>query len=327
MSSIRWSTNLIPFSPCEDRFCSGYRDAYTTEERIKAASKIKGLQAVELHYPNMVNEENLEAVKKILSDTGLVCSLVTPSLSSDAKWMWGALTNQDANLRKEALDRVKKAMDISVELGASKINLWPGQDGYDYPLQTDYLKRWNMMIEAVKECASYNSDVKICLEYKLKEPRTHVFMGTVGKIIFLIDSVKLKNVGGNVDVGHALMAYENPTESALLLHQRGKLFHIHLNDNYTDWDWDMIAGTVHLYEFLEFLFWLKEIGYSGWYSFDQYPAREDPIKAIQWSINNLERLRETIEYVDSSRLKEAFVNQDFLKSLELIHPFLSGKGG
>jgi len=147
-------------------------------------------------------------------------------------------------------------------------------------------------------------------------------MGTVGKVLFVIDSVNLENVGGNVDVGHALMAYENPTESALLLHQRGKLFHVHLNDNYADWDWDMIAGTVHFLEFLEFLFWLKKIGYSGWYSFDQYPAREDPIKAIQSSIENLEFFKRIIENVDFSEFKEAFENQDFVKSFKLIYSFL-----
>ncbi|MCK4420026.1 hypothetical protein KAV79_09485, partial [Candidatus Aerophobetes bacterium] len=113
MSDIKWSTNLIPFSPCGDKFCSGYRKAYTIEERIRAASKIKGLQGVELHYPNMVNEENLTVVKKSLLDAGLVCSLVTPSLSGEAKWMKGALTNSNTKLRKEAVQRVKRAMNIS----------------------------------------------------------------------------------------------------------------------------------------------------------------------------------------------------------------------
>ena len=160
MSEIKWSTNLIPFGPCGDKFCSGYRQTRTTEERIKAASKIKGLRAVELHYPNMVNEQNLVAVKKSLSEAGLVCSIVTPSLSDEAKWMGGALTNSNTKLRKEAIERVKRTIDISVELGAHRINLWPGQDGYDYPLQTDYLRSWNMMIRAIKECVIYNPSVQ-----------------------------------------------------------------------------------------------------------------------------------------------------------------------
>jgi len=322
MSDIKWSTNLIPFSPCGDKFCSGYRKVYTIEERIKAASEIEGLQGVELHYPNMVNEQNLTAVKKSLLNTGLVCSLVTPSLSGEAKWMKGALTNSDGKLRKEAIQRVKRAMNISGELGANKINLWPGQDGYDYSFQTDYLKSWDMLIEAIRECATYNPDIKICLEYKLKEPRTHVFMGTIGKILFLIDSVNLENVGGNLDVGHAFVAYENPTESALLLHRKGRLFHVHLNDNYTDWDWDMIAGTVHIFEFLELLFWLDKIEYSDWYSFDQYPAREDPVKAIQLSIDNLESLKQVLQHVNTDDLEEALENQDSVESLELIRAAL-----
>jgi len=318
VSKIKWSTNLIPFSPCGDRFCLGYKRQYTIEEKIKAVSKIEGLQGVELHYPTMVNDKNVGKVKKILSDANLVCSLVTPSLSGEAKWMRGALTNSDKKLREEAVDRVKRAIDISRELKANKINLWLGQDGYDYSFQTDYIEKWDMLIDAVKVCAMYNKDVKICLEYKLKEPRTHVFMGTVGKILFLIDMVNEENVGGNIDVGHALMAFENPAESVLLLYRKGKLFHIHLNDNYGDWDWDMIVGTNHVMEFIELIFWLDEIGYSGWYSFDQYPSRENSIKSIELSIKNLESLKMVVSKLDRSIIRAALKKGDYVTLLEAI---------
>jgi len=84
-----------------------------------------------------------------------------------------------------------------------------------------------------------------------------------------------------MDVGHALMAGENVAEAAVLLqHYGNKLFHMHFNDNYRTWDDDMIVGSLHTVEYFELLFWLKEIGYDGWYSMDQYPYREDGAAAV-----------------------------------------------
>jgi xylose isomerase len=95
----------------------------------------------------------------------------------------------------------------------------------------------------------------------------------------------LENVGVCIDVGHALMGGENAAESAFLLQHYGKkLFHMHFNDNYRSWDDDMIVGSLHVVEFVELLFWLKETGYEGWYSMDQYPYREEGAAAVSESV-------------------------------------------
>lgn len=60
-------------------------------------------------------------------------------------------------------------------------------------------------------------------------------------------------------------AYENPAETVALLKRYGdKLFHVHMNDNYRYWDDDMIVGSVHTIETLEFFYWLQRTGYDGW---------------------------------------------------------------
>ncbi|MCK4419167.1 TIM barrel protein [Candidatus Aerophobetes bacterium] len=313
MSEIRWSTNLIPFGLPIDRFVSsGYRKGYPIEKRIELASKIPGLTGVELHYPTMVNEDNIEKVKVTLSSCGLVCSIVTPSLSTETKWMYGALSNPDKGLNRQAIQRVKHAMDMARELGVNAINLWPGLDGYDYPLQTHYLEFWNRLTESLQECADYDAKVKICLEYKSKEPRARVALSTVGKVLTVIHWLSKENVGCTLDVGHALMVGENPAESAMLLHREKKLFHLHLNDNYGDWDWDLIVGSIHQTEFLELFFWLEEIAYEGWYSLDQYPRREDPQQALALSIKNVQNLVEISRKLDRQILLEALKRQDYV---------------
>lgn len=315
----RWSTNLIPFSGNPDRFVTkGYQEPLSIIERIETSSTIEGLKAVELHYPGMINKENVEEIKELLIKFDLECSVVSPSISIEANWYKGALSNLDRGIRELVVKRIEDAMDISVALNAYKINLWPGLDGYDYPFQVNYLKKWETLIETIRECADYNPLVKISIEYKLKEPRNRCFISDVGKLLHLIEKVDRANVGATLDFGHSIMALEDPAESATLLLKEDKLFHIHLNDTWSDWDWDMIAGSLHVYEYIELFFWLKELNYQGWYSFDLYPSREDPKRAIEISIKNLERLIEIAQKIDKTRFLELLDTENATEILNFI---------
>jgi hypothetical protein len=81
--------------------------------------------------------------------------------------------------------------------------------------------------------------------------------------------------GVTIDTGHSFFACEDVAEAAVMLSMYGdKLFHLHFNDNDRYWDDDMIVGLVHFVEYVELLFWLREMSYAGWYSMDKYPYRE-----------------------------------------------------
>ena len=76
------------------------------------------------------------------------------------KWKFGSVTSRDPNLRQEAVQTMKKAMSVAARLGAMKVNFWPGQDGYDYPFQSDYAQSWKMIVDALKDASEYNRNVK-----------------------------------------------------------------------------------------------------------------------------------------------------------------------
>jgi len=94
-------------------------------------------------------------------------------------------------------------MDIAPKLNCDLLDVWFGQDGYDYSFQSDFIKAWNLIIDGLKECAEYRSDIRLGIEYKPKEPRTHIYIGTIGKTLVLLNKVNKDNVGIIVDVGHA----------------------------------------------------------------------------------------------------------------------------
>ena len=210
-------------------------------------------------------------------------------------------------------------MDVIKELDSDLINIWPGQDGHDYVFQSDYIKSWGYIIEGINKCAEYREDVKLSIEYKPKEPRTHSFISTIGKTIALLNKINKDNVGITIDVGHALYAYENVAESVSLCKLHGKeLFLLHLNDNYRYWDDDMMVGSVHIPEYIELIYWLIKTDYKGWYSLDIFPYRENGIRAAEESIEWLKSMIEAVDKLDKEEVETIIGNGDATRSTKML---------
>jgi xylose isomerase len=272
-----------------------------------------------------VNDRNVEQIRRQVADAGLVVTCVTPDIWASAKWGRGSFASNDPDIRQAAIQEVKKSMEWARQLNCEVIDLWFGQDGYDYPFQGNFLAAWDQLIEGVRECADHVPEVKIVLEYKPKEPRTHCYIGTVGKTLLLIDKVNRANVGAMIDVGHALMAYENTAESAALLQYFGdKLFYMHFNDNWRLWDDDMTVGSVHTIEMLELLYWLDRMNYEGWYALDIFPYRENGIRAAQESIRWLQGLHHLLDKIGRERFAAVIASGDSMDASALLREAILG---
>ncbi len=298
------SVACVPFYPCGDRFLpTGYReDNYSLEQKLEQIAGLGDVAGVELSYPAEF-EDALE-MGKMLKRVGLTASNLEVEIFGAPKWKYGALSSRDDNIRNEAIDLSKKCLDAAAAMNCEQISLWPGQDGFDYPMQVDYLEAWDRIIDAVRQIASHRTDVRIAIEYKIKEPRTHIHFSTVGKTLLAALETDASNVGVMIDFGHATMAYENVAESAVMAHRYNKLYHLHLNDNHRLWDDDMIVGSVHLWETFELIYTLQELKYDGWYSLDIFPYREDSIAAIRQSLDMVKKLTELANKVDKNYIYE-----------------------
>ena len=320
----RFSANINTFNAGADRYVlSGYGERYPTDELIKMATQVDGLTGVELVGLWHVNDDNVEQIRRQVADAGLAVTCVTPDIWASSKWGRGSFTSNDAKIRKAAIQEVKKSMEWAKQLNCEVIDLWFGQDGYDYPFQGNFLAAWDLLIDGVQECAEHVPEVRIVLEYKPKEPRTHCYIATVGKTLLLIDKVNRSNVGAMIDVGHALMAYENTAESAALLQYFGdKLFYMHFNDNWRLWDDDMTVGSVHTIETLELLYWLDRMSYTGWYALDIFPYRENGIRAAQESIRWLQGLRDILDRMGRERFEAVIASGDSMDASALLRETL-----
>lgn len=304
---------------CDRFLSSGYKDQPPKEAMIRQASEIPGVKGVELVGTWDVTPQNVDQMGDLLTKYGLACASIIPDHFSQKRWGRGAFTSKDPAIRAQALEETVAAAELARKLRCPLVNLWPGQDGYDYPLQSDYRAERRWIVDAVGRAARAYPDIKFSLEYKPKEPRTHSFMARAADTHLVAREVGLPNVGVTIDTGHSLVAGENVAEAAVLLSDYGaRLFHLHFNDNYRSWDDDMIVGSVHLVEFLELWFWLKELGYQGWYSMDQYPYREDGQGALRASVEFLTAIDEILTDAARAELRAIVSRGDPLESTAWI---------
>jgi xylose isomerase len=313
---------LPTFGSCADRYClSGYGGGGSTmEEMLDLSMKVPGLDGLELVGNWHVNDDNVRTVNHMLADRGKKISMLVPDLWTQAKWGRGSLAAPDAKTRRAGVDEVKKVMDWAAELGCPYIDVWPGQDGFDYPFQADYPEAWKWLREGLAECMGHNKQVRVLVEYKPREPRGRCFVDSAAKVLLLLQG--LDDIGVLLDVGHSLQGRENVAEAAALLASYGKLDYVHLNDNHGDWDDDMMVGAVHLVYYLELVYWLKKVNYRGWLTLDVFPYREDGVQAAIQCKEWMEAFFAAVDRVGMDAFGKVIREADATKSTALVRQAL-----
>lgn len=319
----KYSVFLPNVGSCSDRYCSAYGPAFTTRRLFERVASIDRLTGVDLVATKDLRRE-IDTVKQCLQDTGLKLVSIVPDHFTESRWRQGSFSSTDPTIRQQAVTETRRAMDLAAELNCDLVTVWPGQDGYDYQFQADYLSEREAFVEGIRSACRHRPDIRVSLEYKIKEPRTHSYLSTVGTAILTANEVAEPNCGVVLDFGHALMGYENPAESVALLKRYGdRLMHIHINDNYASWDDDMIVGTVHTLGYLEFFYWLRRTGYDGWITIDQFPYREDGQQAVAESAHWMDALASLAGSIDPEEVAAVLARKDAAAS-KLMRRLLFG---
>ena len=324
MKILGFAVGIGAFGSCPDRFCStGYKNNISFQEAIDKISSLKGLTGVMINFPTPLNEKTAPNIQKILNERGLRVSSCDADLYSDSEFALGSLISENEKIRNKSIDICMRTMDMAESMGAAMMNLWPGQDGFDYPFQIDYHEQWKLLMDAIYKIGNHNPRVKLSLEYKPREPRTHSTITNAGVALFLAQITGLPNVGVTIDLGHSFNCKESPGNIVTMLDLYKKLFNVHLNDNYRDWDDDMVVGTVHFWETLEFFYYLYHSNYEGWLNLDIFPYRENPSVACQTSIDNINYMLKIVEKIDSIKtLKNYQKDADALGAFNYIKSLL-----
>ncbi len=321
MTEPEFGAGLWNFATYLDRYATdGYGEPHSTLDQIDLAAQVGDISWVDLNFPFTAGVD-LEDVKAKLAETHIKAIGVTPDIYL-REHCRGAFTNPDPAKRESAMAIMNGAAHAVRELGAKYVKIWPGQDGFDYPFQVDYRELNRLAVEGMRDLASANPDLRFVIEYKPREPRTHMFWSSAAKTILGIQQMGVDNVGVLLDFGHALFGGEPPAESAQMLIDHNLLWGMDVNDNYRGWDDDMVVGSVHMVEIFEYFHVLKVNGWEGVWNLDQFPFRENVVENAKLSIRFLKAIHRALDTLDEEALAQAQAKQDALKAQRVIQDAL-----
>ena len=322
MSKYKLSAILPNYNKPADRFTSYGEESYSILEQIEICAKqgiAKGVETLMLDGPTFINNQNMKDVKSALEHNDLtLCSLIPYTFGGE--FIKGSLGSSDSNIRRKAIDLVKKCIDLAAQLDCPYVGQWPGQDGWDYHFEVDYQRMYTYWVEGMQELADYNPDMKLGLEPKPYEPRAYSFIDTTPKTMLLINDIDRENVGICLDIGHSMYGHENIGEMVALTGKR--LFHLHMNDNHNEADWDMPFGSVHFIGLVELLYWLKRTGFDGWHSVDIFPYRTDPRESVLESLKWIDAMYGLIEKAGQENLDKLIQKNDGIATLQFFRELI-----
>ncbi len=237
-------------------------------------------------------QKQIDRLKQALSDTGLIIPMVTTNLFSAPVFKDGGFTSNDREVRRFALRKVLRNLDLAAELGAKTFVMWGGREGAEYDAAKDIRAALERYREAVNLLGDYVTDkgydIRFAIEPKPNEPRGDILLPTVGHAMAFIETLERPElVGVNPEVGHEQMAGLNFAAGIAQALYQGKLFHIDLNGQRgIKYDQDLVFGHGDLQNAFALVDLLENGGpnggpsYDGPRHFDYKPSRTEDITGV-----------------------------------------------
>ena len=231
-------------------------------------------------------EAILKRFRSALDETGLAVPMVTTNLFSHPVFRDGGFTSNSRDVRRYAIRKVIRNIDLAVSLGAKNYVCWGGQDGAESEAGKDDAAALDRLREAFNILTSYvrdkGYDLRFAIEPKPNEPRGDVLLPTVGHALAFINELDHPElVGVNPEVGHEQMAGLNFVHGVAQALWSKKLYHIDLNGQRgVKFDQDLRFGGGDIKESFFLVDLLERAGYDGTLQFDFKPPRTENMDGV-----------------------------------------------
>ncbi|MEU2433256.1 xylose isomerase [Streptomyces sp. NPDC007861] len=285
-----------------DPFGEATRPALDPVESVERLAEL-GAHGVTFHDDDLIpfgsSDAQREAVVKRFKDalerTGLKVPMATTNLFTHPVFKDGAFTANDRDVRRYALRKTIRNIDLAIELGATTYVAWGGREGAESGAAKDVRVALDRMKEAFDLLGEYVTeqgyDLRFAIEPKPNEPRGDILLPTIGHALAFIERLERPElVGVNPETGHEQMAGLNFPHGIAQALWAGKLYHIDLNgQSGIKYDQDFRFGAGDLRQ----AFWLVDLletaGYEGPRHFDFKPVRTDGFDGVWESAKNCMR--------------------------------------
>ncbi|MBD9735828.1 MULTISPECIES: xylose isomerase [unclassified Streptomyces] len=276
-----------------DPFGDATRRALDPAESVRRLAEL-GAYGVTFHDDDLIpfgatdseREEHVKRFRQALDATGMKVPMATTNLFTHPVFKDGGFTANDRDVRRYALRKTIRNIDLAVELGAQVYVAWGGREGAESGAAKDVRVALDRMKEAFDLLGEYVTsqgyDLRFALEPKPNEPRGDILLPTVGHALAFIEKLERPELFGvNPEVGHEQMAGLNFPHGIAQALWADKLFHIDLNgQSGIKYDQDLRFGAGDL----RAAFWLVDLlesaGYSGPRHFDFKPPRTEDLDGV-----------------------------------------------
>ena len=325
---LKFSAGIWYFTPPFSRFHAKYQPDQAIEQRLDIAATLAdaGLQGVEAHYPNEINEDNLDLWKAFSADTGIKLITIIPQLFWDEQFEWGSLSNPIKQHRDAAIQRTKQALQLNRQLDTEFAIVWPGVDGYENPMGVNFAAMRERFAEGLAEAMDDAPGVRIAFEPKPYEPRGRILFGTTPEGVLLGHQVEslltdtanrsLLDEGHalccmNPEIGHVLMGFEDLAYAFSWPLSQGRLAHSHWNSQpLGNYDQDLNVGVVSPEQLEALLYTLKMHSYRGYYGIDINPERMPVQTALRISMDAIRAANDRVNVLDHESILFAHEHPD-----------------
>jgi xylose isomerase len=280
-------------NPGRDPFGGPTREPVDPVDSVRKLAEL-GAWGVSLHDDDLVpwgtsaseRDRIVAGFKAALDDTGLKVGMATTNLFGHAAFKDGAFTSNDRRVRRAAIGKAMRSMDLGQELGASIYVFWGGREGTETGIAKDPRDALERYREAINVLADYSVsqgyDYRFAIEPKPNEPRGNIFLPTVGHALHFITTLDRPDmVGVNPEYAHETMAGLSFADAVGQALWADKLFHIDLNGQRIGrYDQDFRFGSEDLKENFLLVRLLERAGYDGPLAFDAHAYRNEDADGV-----------------------------------------------
>jgi xylose isomerase len=282
-----------------DMFGEATRPVLAAVEAVNKLAEL-GAYGITFHDDDLIPPGSSSSVRQriidefttALEETEMVVPMVTTNLFYDPVFKDGGFTSNDRSVRRYAIRKVMRNMDLAAELGAQIYVFWGGREGSEVDFAKDVRSALDRYREALDTLAQYSIDrgygLRFAIEPKPNEPRGDILLPSIGHALAFINELEHADmVGINPEVGHEQMASLNYTHGIAQALWAGKLFHIDLNGQKGPrYDQDLVFGHGDLLQAFSTVDLLENgapgggPAYDGPRHFDYKPLRTEDMDGV-----------------------------------------------
>jgi xylose isomerase len=276
-----------------DPFGEFVRPVLDPVDSVRQLAKL-GAYGVNLHDNDLVpidataadRDRIVSGFRKALDETGMKVPMATTNLFTDPVFKDGAFTSNDPLVRRYAVQKTMRAMDLGVELGATTYVFWGGREGAEVDAAKDAVEAIKWFRDAIDFLCDYARDQKYILRFALEakpnEPRGDIYFPTTAAYLAFIETLAHPDmVGVNPEVAHEHMLGLNFYHVIAQAIEAGKLFHIDLNDQKPGrFDQDLRFGSESIKGMFYLVKLLEDSRYDGPRHFDAHALRTEDADGV-----------------------------------------------